>query len=65
LLINGQSGDIEMFGPIVYQLSYLAKNITKKRINPQVKRCGCQKITMSLKAVPTPSLHQLLNSETQ
>ncbi|WP_241586547.1 YagK/YfjJ domain-containing protein [Rosenbergiella epipactidis] len=56
-------GDMAMFGRIVYRLSYLAKNITKKRINPQVKRFGCQTITKYLKVIPTQSLHQLLNSE--
>ena len=57
-------GDMEMFSQIVYRLSYLAKNITKKRTNPQVKFFGCKRITKHLKAVPTQPLHQLLNCAT-
>lgn len=33
-------GDNHMLGEIIYRLSYMAKNITKKRFNPKIKRYG-------------------------
>jgi len=53
-------GDTEMFGRIVYRISYLAKNITKKRVNSQVKRSGRSQLARYLSKRPLKKLHQLL-----
>ena len=38
-------GDNHMLGAIIYRLSYMAKNITKKRFNPKTKRYGFRCLT--------------------
>lgn len=39
-----QIGNNKLFGKIIYRLSYLAKNITKKRFNSNTKRHGNRRI---------------------
>lgn len=41
-------GDNHMLGAIIYRLSYMAKNITKKRFNPKTKRYGFRCLTKTI-----------------
>jgi len=40
-----QLGNNKLFGQIIYRLSYLAKNTTKKRFNIYTKRHGNRRIS--------------------
>ncbi|HCR3199142.1 TPA: inovirus-type Gp2 protein, partial [Morganella morganii] len=42
-------GDNHMLGKIIYRLSYMAKNITKKRFNSKTKRYGIRRLTKNKK----------------
>lgn len=55
-----QVGNNKLFGQIIYRLSYLAKNITKKRFNTSTKRHGNRRILGSNQK-PKKPLPQLLS----
>ncbi|WP_431623942.1 YagK/YfjJ domain-containing protein [Enterobacter quasihormaechei] len=53
-------GDSHLLGLIIYRLSYLAKNITKKRFNIKTRRYGARSISASSQ-LPTQTLSVLLD----
>ncbi len=54
-------GESHLLGLIIYRLSYLAKNITKKRFNIKTRRYGNRCLSASSQ-LPTQTLSVLLGS---